>query len=249
MRQAFAEAISGPETVAAATRNLVERLCRDLEQDGRGLRSAELVWWRVDGTADRIGVGTSAPVNQPKPLLRLFSERLDRLDPGFGIEVMALNALRTDRMPERQAALEDGDSKQADIARLVDSLSNCLGQGAVRRLVPHQSWLPGRAVAAQRVPPDTKSSGWLPDRPRPVRLLPRPERIEAVALLPDEPPVLLRRRGRVHRIAHADGPERIESEWWRETVPYRDYYRVEDEHGRRWWVYRAGPYGECIEPQ
>ena len=83
---------------------------------------------------------------------------------------------------------------------------------------------------------------WDPERQRPVRLLPRPEPIEATAPVPDDPPVLFRWRRIAHRVRRADGPERIAEEWWRATAELRDYYRVEDEAGYRFWLYRAGVY-------
>ena len=249
VRQAFAEAISSPDSITVATRSLIERLCNMLGEDGRGLRSADLVWWHVDGNTGRLSIGTSTPVNKPKPLLRLLAERLDRLDPGFGIEAMALHATCTDRMPERQDGLEQAGTRQADLAGLVDSLANKLGPEAVRSLLPQQSWIPERAVLPRSGRPRGAPSTWQADRCRPLRMLPRPLPVEAVAVLPDEPPSLLRWRGQAHRIVQADGPERIEGEWWRETVPYRDYYRVEDEHGHRYWVYRAGPYQPDCPPQ
>ncbi len=249
VRQAFAEAISSPDNIAAITRSLVEQVCELLGQDGRGLRSADLVWWHVDGNTGRLSIGTSAPVNKPKPLLRLLAERLDCLDPGFGIEAMALHATRTDRMPERQEDLEQAGARKTDLAGLVDSLANKLGPDAVRCLLPQQSWIPERAVLPRSGRPRGAPNSWQSDRRRPLRMLPHPLLVEAVAMLPDEPPSLLRWRGQVHRIVQADGPERIEGEWWRETVPYRDYYRVEDEHGHRYWVYRAGPYQPDCPPQ
>ena len=96
---------------------------------------------------------------------------------------------------------------------------------------------------------DPVEAGWDADLPRPVRLFRRPEPIEVTAPLPDDPPILFRWRGRLHRVRLAEGPERIGSEWWRrriETVStdqIRDYYRVEDEGGARYWVFRAGPGG------
>jgi protein ImuB len=78
-----------------------------------------------------------------------------------------------------------------------------------------------------------------------VRLLRRPEPIEAVAPVPDDPPVMFRWRRLQHRVRRADGPERIAGEWWRgaeDAAELRDYYRVEDEAGRRFWLYRAGLY-------
>jgi protein ImuB len=73
-----------------------------------------------------------------------------------------------------------------------------------------------------------------------VRLLAVPEPVEAMAPVPDDPPVMFRWRGDVHRVGRADGPERIEPEWWRELAEARDYYRVEDLEGRRFWLFRTG---------
>ena len=99
------------------------------------------------------------------------------------------------------------------------------------------------ALEAQAGP----AGSWPAWRPRPLRLLPRPEVLEAViALTPDEPPRQFRWRGRVHRIRLAEGPERIGAEWWRtgieavRTDQVRDYYRVEDQDGARLWVFRSG---------
>ena len=97
---------------------------------------------------------------------------------------------------------------------------------------------------------DLSAGEWPLDRPRPIRLLPRPDPVEVAAPIPDDPPILFRWRRVVHRIRHAEGPERIAVEWWRAlgTPPdqldnaMRDYYRVEDEAGRRFWLYRRGLY-------
>jgi protein ImuB len=82
------------------------------------------------------------------------------------------------------------------------------------------------------------------DWPRPVRLLSRPEPVEQViALLPDGPPRRFTWRGKIHVVRHADGPERIYGEWWRnraEAEAVRDYFQVEDESGARFWIFRRG---------
>jgi protein ImuB len=109
--------------------------------------------------------------------------------------------------------------------------------------LPFESHVPERAVRfAPPLSGNHAKTAWRPDRLRPVRLLPRPEAIEAVALVPDDPPVLFHWRRLAHRVRRADGPERIAGEWWRGRDETRDYYRVEDEAGRRFWLYRAGPY-------
>ncbi|HTO81046.1 MAG TPA: DUF6504 family protein, partial [Methylomirabilota bacterium] len=140
---------------------------------------------------------------------------------------------------------EEGGAKakpREDLAALLDTLGNRLGFASLRQLAPRESHVPERAVQAV-VPLTAKSAGWPALPPRPLRLFARPEPVDAVALLPNHPPVMFRWRARLHRIAHAEGPERIEPEWWRPedaAAPPRDYFRVEDEAGRRFWLYRAG---------
>ena len=85
---------------------------------------------------------------------------------------------------------------------------------------------------------------WKTDRLRPVTLLAKPETIEVAAPIPDYPPILFRYKGKVHNIKKADGPERIEREWWLEPGELRDYYCLEDEEGSRYWVFRSGHYDE-----
>ncbi|TWB40440.1 Y-family DNA polymerase [Nitrospirillum pindoramense] len=145
------------------------------------------------------------------------------------------------------------------IAELVDRLGARLGPGRVLRLLPRQSWIPEQAVRAvpaeaqdnspPAAPPAPAQLAWPADRPRPIRLLPRPEAVEVVAPIPDDPPLLFRWRDQTYRVGRAEGPERLLPEWWeggeRRPNPNpepRDYYRVEDGEGRRFWLYRLGLY-------
>ncbi|MGE5501762.1 MAG: DUF6504 family protein, partial [Ignavibacteriales bacterium] len=136
-----------------------------------------------------------------------------------------------------------------DLAPLIDRLANRLGEDRVWRAEPFESHVPERSVV-RRPPlaPKGTARPWDPDRPRPVRLFRRPEPIEAMAPVPDDPPVQFRWRGRLHRVRRAEGPERIGEEWWRKPIDdvspdhVRDYYRVEDEAGGRFWIFRAGLY-------
>jgi protein ImuB len=133
----------------------------------------------------------------------------------------------------------------AELAALIDRLANRLGSGALCRLMPQESHIPERAARPAPVLAPMAGAGWDRERLRPVRLLLRPEPIEAMAPVPDDPPVFFRWRRREHRVRRADGPERICGEWWRNATAaeeLRDYYRVEDEAGRRFWLYRAGLY-------
>lgn len=153
--------------------------------------------------------------------------------------------------PRFRGGDEGGDTRaeeredDTEIAALVDRLTNRLGPEAVFAILPRESHVPERAVERAPVFATTKAAPWDPQRLRPIRLLPRPEPIEAVAPIPDDPPILFRWRRLQHQIRRADGPERILGEWWRsaeEAGELRDYYRVEDETGRRFWLYRLGLY-------
>ena len=247
-KELFVEPITTRDAIEASTYRLLETLCHTLHEAGRGARQIELRWWRVDGITDRLEVGTSAPSRAAKHLMRLFAERFDHINPGFGIEGIALSAIRTDVIIATQSDLERQQGT-ADLASFVDCITNRLGPNAVTRFAPAESWLPEHAVS--KVSPVAKSlpAPKINQPPRPLRLLSRPQRVEVVAMLPDEPPVLMRWKGSPHRIVRAEGPERIEPEWWKRGEPSRDYYRVEDQDGRRYWVYRAGTYNADHPPR
>ena len=246
VRRAFAEPTVTAGDIAAGLEALVAGLCRDLAAAGRGARRLELVLYRVDGTLRRLALGTSRPSRDPAHLKRLFAEHLDKIDPGFGIEVMTLAASEAEPLDALQLALSgSGQQAAAGLPALIDRLGSRLGLGNVLCPAPRESHVPERAVAL--VPAPARISAWRPRGaapPRPLRLLPRPEPVEAVALLPDHPPARFRWRRLAHRVIRAEGPERIGPEWWlddpaRAGTPARDYFRVEDEDGRGYWLYRA----------
>ncbi len=239
-RRRLAEPIATAEALRAATAGLLETLCRHLAAAGEGARRLDLTLYRVDGTPQAASVGTARPSHEPRHLLRLIEERLGAVDPGLGIEDMVLAAAVAEKQPAAQLALDRVTAGAGDdLAALVDRLAARLGEAAVRRPLLRESHWPERAV--RFVPPlDPAAGAAAVDRWRPVRLLARPEPVEAVAPVPDDPPLLFRWRRLVHRVRHAEGPERVAGEWWRGGDALRDYYRVEDEDGRRFWLYRAG---------
>lgn len=254
-RLALPEPIATPESIAAAVRHLLDTLCAGLEKTGEGARRLVLEAHRVDRRLEdppqTLAIGTSRPVRDAGALMRLFAQTLDCVEPGPGIEVLVLSATEAGPLGAVQAALDGTARDESELGELVDRLGNRLGERAVLRLVPRASWLPERSVAPAPPLMAANTSSWPPlswpgDRPRPVRLLAPPEPIEAVAPVPDDPPAMFRWRGVQHRVRHADGPERIEAEWWRphqrSTGVTRDYYRVEDTDGRRFWVFRQGLY-------
>lgn len=251
-RLAFFEPISALEDLQRVTGDICALLCARLEAEGQGARRFELVFHRLDGKDQPARVGLSRPGRDPVRIAKLLKPKLEAVDPGFGIEVVTLWAADVEPLSTAQRSLDTdgGVSLEEGLAPLVDRLINRLGQDRVWRADPYESHAPERAVI-RRAPLDPHpEAAWDPDRPRPSRLLRRPELIEVMAKLPDDPPVQFRWRGKSRRVSLAEGPERIGQEWWRkafdETGPgkVRDYYRVEDETGERFWIFRAGLYGD-----
>jgi protein ImuB len=160
-------------------------------------------------------------------------------------------------LPRRGRGSNCASENINDIAPLLDRLGARLGLDTIGRIAAHASHIPERASIFAPIdddgspssPPGAERAGvrWGSVRkpPRPVRLFAPPEPIEAAWLLPDDPPFRFTWRRRAHRVQRADGPERIADEWWVEggsaaADAIRDYYRVEDEDGRHFWLFRAG---------
>ena len=239
VRRVFAEPIGAPETIARYTGKLTVQLCDALENRGLGARRLDLLFGRVDGRIEAVRVGLAAPVRDVKRLTRLLCDQIETVDPGFGIDRMRLTATLAEPLSLRQVDSEAPNTP--DLSGLVDILSNRLGADKLYRLAPVESDVPERAQ--RRVPPLAAVAGAWPAWPRPQRLLPHFEPIEATALLPDHAPRQITWRGVRHRIVRADGPERIFGEWWhqdKEIHAVRDYFRVEDDAGERYWIFRSG---------
>jgi protein ImuB len=243
VRRRFAEPIAAPETMARVMGEMVARLCVLLEREGRGARRLDLLCMRVDREVQAVRIGTAQPLRDAGRLTRLLCAKIETIDPGFGIEEMVLSASATEPLLASQARSALGTTPAPDVSDLVDGLANRIGGGRLFRLAAVESDLPERAVArvAALAPPTQRN--WAGEGPRPVRLLDPPEGIETLALLPDHPPATFTWRGVRRRICRADGPERLFGEWWRsaaEEAAVRDYFRVEDEAGERFWLFRAG---------
>ncbi len=235
-RVTFVEPLLTPEGLALAIQHLMEPLCARMEQTGQGARRLDLLFERVDGATEAIRIGTARPSRAAAHLTRLLTERLEEVDPGLGVEAMRLVAPLVE--PLRWTQLDENAS---DVSELVDRLSNRLGPECVYRQEPVESDVPERSV--RRVPALSPRTGRHWARTGPTRLFARPRPVQALALLPDQPPVAFTWAGRRHRVVRADGPERVHGEWWRrdaETDAVRDYFQVEDEDGRRFWLYRQG---------
>jgi protein ImuB len=255
-RLALVEPISAPEDMARTACDVTARLCAQLAAKGQGARRFELAYHRLDGKALSVAVGLSLAGRDPARIARLFVPKLDTLDPGFGVEVVTLAAHEVEPILARQSTLEQTGRDRAAaggrdaLAPLVDRLVNRLGEARVWRALPAESHVPELSAARGKpLAPAPPGPGWDPEAPRPVRLFRRPEPVDGViALTPDDPPSQFRWRGQVHRVRRAEGPERIAEEWWKADIDavsvghVRDYYRVEDHDGARFWLFRAGLY-------
>lgn len=249
VRRSFAEPIAAAETIARYLGKLVVELCAALEERGLGARRLDLLCWRVDAHVQTVRVGLARPQRDPQRLTRLLCEKIETIAPGFGIEILSLTAVMVEPLEARQMASSLLEAPAPDLSGLVDVLANRVGVRGVYRLAPVPSDVPERSVTRIAALSEPVGAGWPGHWPRPARLLPRPEPIETLALLPDHPPVWISWRGIRRKVARADGPERVFGEWWKrdaERIAVRDYFRIEDEAGERFWVFRAGD-GEDAE--
>jgi nucleotidyltransferase/DNA polymerase involved in DNA repair len=236
------EPIGTAEAIAQVMEDLLSELAGILRERGLGVRSLRLCGLRVDGTEQVVAVGTSRPTREVPHLLRLMKLRIERIDPGMGLEQFRLFAPHTEPLDAVDlGAVLAGETVGRDPARLVDVVAGRIGPAAVFRVAPVESHVPERAVI--RSDPVDVPGVW-PQWQRPIRLFARPEPLSRViALLPDQPPRRFEWRGRIYQVVAGDGPERIHGEWWRrdaEIWAVRDYYRVEDAEGGRYWVFRRG---------
>jgi len=227
--------------------DLATALARRLEAGGQGARRVELGMWKVDGDVLVRRIELAAATRDPAHIARLFADRLDDCDAGFGIELVRLSAPWAEPLSLTQDDLEAAAATHGtSLTACLDRLTVRLGQDAVAMPIPRASHMPERA---QRwVPPDPALiiQEELGFQPRPLKLLDRAEPIAVIYEAPDGLPRVFRWRGHVHEITRAAGPERIAPEWWREKggARLRDYYRIEDSTGRRYWIYRRGLPGD-----
>jgi protein ImuB len=237
------EPVASAVGISVALQQLLETLSFRLQAEGLGLRNATLKCYRVDGIVQQIEIGTGSPSRNLTHLFKLFEHKIATLQPDLGFEVFALEASKVEPVTDEQAAIWHAASQNdRKVAELLDRVAAKIGPDSVRRYLPAEHHWPERAVKKASPLWQQPKIGWRTNLPRPVHLLPEPEAIAVTALLPDYPPILFRHKGTRHTVVKADGPERIEQEWWLYDGLYRDYYIVEDENGSRYWLFRSGPY-------
>lgn len=265
----FIEPIQHLDAVEASLGDLCASLITMLEEASVGARRFDLTLYRVDGDVDTVMTRTSVLTTNEGLIKRLLFEKLkiftETCDVGFGIDQMVFAAFECERMGQSQSELtgENTDDKELALQTLLDRYSNRFGPESVGRFIPQASYIPERS---ERLVPVADAPKTEPDWAafleqlqgdshlgRPIALLPRPEPITAIAEVPDGPPVVFEWRCHKHRIVCAEGPERLAPEWWtrpaKDVEPTRDYYRVEDDGGYRYWLYRQGLYERGESPQ
>ncbi len=251
----LAEPILRSQEALRVISDLALQTARALEARGMGGRRFEVTLFRTDHHVARLAVDTAQPLRDPRRIAKLFAERLDSLadplDPGFGFDLIRLAVPLLEPLEALQLKLEGGAAVENSMAALIDQLSTRLGRERVTRAVPGDSHIPEQATFDLPAIADTPATVWSIPEPgeppqRPLYLFDPPERIEVMAEVPDGPPRRFKWRAQMHDVLRHEGPERIAAEWWRRKNGKgltRDYYRVEDVRGRRFWLFRHGLYG------
>ncbi len=256
----FAEPLVQTEALEITLAALIDEVVEDLTRRGAGGRIFEACFHRCDGVLCPVVVETGQPQRDAAAIARLFREKLETLseplDAGFGFDAVSLHVSRHEALGALQRDLDGKAREETTLADLVERLSQRLGPARVQRFAPRETHDPARAfrritaagAPAARMPWPRRAPGEPPDRP--LQLLDPPQLIDTLAEVPDGAPRRFRWRSALHDIRLAEGPERIAPEWWR-AAPWpraRDYYRLEDAQGRRFWVFRDGLHAEGTEP-
>ena len=231
--------------IEIAIKTLLEKLCERLAGEGKGIRTAILKGYRVDGEIISCAIGTNKASHNGTHLFKLFELKIETLKPKLGIELFTLEAPKVEDVEPEQELLWQAEGcglEHNSLAELLDRLANKVGADKIHRYLPQERYWPEQSIKLALSLKEKPAMAWRTDKPRPSLLLPRPERIEVTALLPDNPPMLFIYKGVRHIIKKADDAERIEREWWLDEGQHRDYYVVEDEQGQRYWLFRSGHY-------
>lgn len=235
--------VSRPGIEIALT-HLLKNLCKRLQQEEKGLRTALFKCYREDGKIEKAGIGTNHPSANSKHLFKLFEDKISSLQPAQGIDLFTLEAGVVEDLPPSQEKLFESNTgfNETRLAELLDRIGGKLGAQYIQRFLPCEHYWPERSYKPASALNEPIQTIWNIERPRPLQLLRIPEPVQVTAPVPDYPPMHFRYKEILHKVIKADGPERIESEWWLEEGRHRDYYCVEDEEGHRYWLFRSGHY-------
>lgn len=253
----FSEPVATDGVIASVLCDLADKLTNVMGRHGKGARQLEASFFRTDGVVRTIAVETGRPATRPAMINRLFHERLDAildpLDPGFGFDLIRLSARNVEIAVQEQRDFNKRTQDNDDVAALVDRISARIGSRHVVVQLPCDTHIPEhaeRSASAQHHIDTAMIANWplsiIGEPPlRPLHLFNPPEQVSAFATAPDGPPRRFTWRRVVHKAARVEGPERISMEWWQHlgATLTRDYFRIEDEEGLRFWIYRDGLFG------
>lgn len=257
-RRRFAEPIASKNYALKVLRELLDEANMGLAEKDLGGRAFEARFCRVDGLIQRLHVETGLPTRDSAAIARLFDERLDSLtdplDPGFGFDAIELTIPQTAPLRPEQDDIEQAEDSDNPLSETLDILSVRLGRNRLLRFRPNDTHIPENGQTAMPVMEASQSFTWPRTQAgeppsRPLQLFDPPQRITVIAEIPDGPPTRFRWRRKVRDVVYHEGPERIASEWWKSVEDplgrhhlTRDYYRIEDTNGRRYWIFRHGLY-------
>lgn len=233
--------------IEIALKELLHRLCTRLQKEQKGLRVLCFKGYRADGKTAQLQIQTNRPSHHAAHLFKLFEPRLSATEPGPGIELFTLAATGVEEHMAAQEQLWSSKAGLEDIrlAELIDRVAGRIGMNRISRYCPDEHYWPERSFKKASSLHEPVTTAWRSNKPRPVQVLTPPEPITVTAPVPDYPPMSFKYKSVLHTIVCADGPERIEQEWWLQEGLHRDYYRVEDTEGRRYWIFRLGHYDEA----
>jgi protein ImuB len=244
------EPIQTATGIEIALQQLLEALCTRLQKEGKGLRFATLKCYRVDNNIQEINIRTNHPSNNTKHLFKLFETKIASIEPALGIEVFTLDASKIEQVQSSQETFWTMNSSLEcmEVAELLDNLENNFGHNIIHRYLPAERHLPEHSIKLAGSLKDKPTTEWRADKLRPTHLLKQPQPIEVTAPIPDYPPMNFRYNGKLHIVIKADACERIESEWWLDKGLHRDYYAVQTDEGKCYWLFRLGHYTENTKP-
>jgi protein ImuB len=244
------EPIQTSTGIEIALQKLLDALCKRLQKEDKGLRIAILKCYRVDNKIECASISPNHPSYNIQHLFKLFEQKICLIEPALGIELFTLEALKVEDITPLQETLWTANSnlESKELSELLDRIESKFGNEVVHRYLPDEHHLPERSIKLATSLKEKQTISWRDDKPRPMQLLKEPQAIAVTAPIPDYPPMNFRYNSTLHKIKKADGPERVEPEWWLKQEEYRDYYIVEDEEGKRYWIFRAGHYDAGKNP-
>jgi protein ImuB len=240
------------DALGTLVRQLLDRLAQRLRVQQRGVLQLECqlaTAQSLDKTQSgsqplAIQIGLFHPTASAEHLFELLQMQLENYRLPAPVQFVSLHANATAPLEQQQSALLNDLPLivPAQVTHLINRLSSRLGNHAVvtaqlQAEVQPESAFTYRPLTASRLPkgPPTRRK---PPGVRPLRLQPKLVALCVVSVIPDGPPISFDYCGATHRIACYWGPERIETGWWKGAIVRRDYFRVEDQHGRRFWIFR-----------